>query len=80
MKDAHYFCLYLTENEHFIVEDQLRDLCIEHEWELVYYRQLKDGHWPCYREVKIKGDNNRYIKDLINKLYGDHIKPNPYKE
>ena len=44
MRDELYFCLYLTEGEHFFVEGELEELCQNHNLELLYYRQLKDGH------------------------------------
>ena len=53
--DEIYFCLYLTENEHYIVEDQLREWCTFNSLSMKYYRKLKEGHWSCYREVKIVG-------------------------
>jgi len=80
MKDACYFCLELTENEHFCVEDEISQICKTYGWELVYYRRLKDGHVPMYREVKITGDNIRHINSLIQEKYSDFMKPNPYKE
>lgn len=54
-----YFCLYLTSNEHECVEQEIREFCQSNEgYELVYYRQLKDGHIPMYREVKIRFPEN----------------------
>jgi hypothetical protein len=54
--DETYFCMDLTEGEHFVVEDMLRTFCNENGMELVYYREIKTGHIPCIREVKVRHD------------------------
>lgn len=75
-----YFCLYLTSSEHEIIEWELKKKCEEFGCSMLYYRQLKDGHWPMYREVKIVGSKpqlgqlNRYMED--QKLPPEK---NPYK-
>lgn len=81
MKKEIYFCLYLTENEHFIIENELKNVCNKLNLKLQYYRKLKDGHVPTYREVKIIGDNINKIKKYIkeSKLYL-HITKNPHKD
>lgn len=64
-----YFCLKLSENEHRIIEQELKDLCGKNDLSLVYYRKLKDGHIPMYRELKISGKINRirnYLEEIIN--------------
>ncbi len=73
-----YFCLYLTENEHYIVEDDITDKCREYNCKLIYYRPLKEGHVPCYREVKITGNKPDFnkIKEYIKTLDPE---PNPHK-
>lgn len=43
-----YFCLYLASNEHECVEQEIREFCQSNTgYELVYYRQLKDGYIQC---------------------------------
>jgi hypothetical protein len=49
-----YFCLHLTENEHYLAE--FKEQCDFLGLEVKYYRKLKDGHVPMFREVKIVGD------------------------
>ena len=53
MKSDFYIKLFLTESEHGIIEKKIRDKCKELGWEVSYYRKLKTGHIPCYRECKI---------------------------
>ena len=74
-----YFCLELTESEHYIVEDNIRKT-----WpllEMVYYRQLKEGHVPMIREIKLRGQKaeiqrfKRWAK--LEKLTENVVK-NPY--
>lgn len=89
MNETFYFCLKLTENEHYIVEDEIKAVLDEftNDCNLVYYRKLKDGHVPMIREIKIQGSKSsidffkRWIQNypkpsqaLIN-----HIVKNPYK-
>jgi hypothetical protein len=81
MKNELYFCLKLTENEHYIVEDMLQAKCQELNCKLLYYRKLKDGHVPMYREVKIIGNNINKIKVFLSQeMIEDNIEKNPYKE
>lgn len=54
-----YFCLMLTENEHYIVCDYIKDYCNENGLELRYYRKYKLGHIPMWREVKIIGTRSK---------------------
>lgn len=79
-EDTVYFILNLTENEHYIVEDMIRDSLQESGYgELVYYRQLKQGHIPMRREVKIKFTNKR-VFDML-KDYEKYLEPtNKYEE
>ncbi len=56
--------------------------CQNNNLTLVYYRQLKDGHVPMYREVKVYGfipDIMRFKTWMDTKGYSDHIEHNPYK-
>ena len=61
-----YFCLVLTENEHYIVEDMLKNICLKYDCKLKYYRKLKEGHMPTYREIKIVGKNIGHIKKYMS--------------
>jgi len=46
---------YLTESEHSFAEDEIRKFCVQHKLRFFYYRQLKHGHQPMWREFKIEG-------------------------
>lgn len=52
-----YFCLYLTESEHWCMESTIDKFLKEEcpNTAIVYYRQLKEGHIPMHREVKLIG-------------------------
>jgi len=63
-ENTHYFRLYLTENEHYIVEGYLKDFCQKNNLEFIYYRTLKNGHVPCVREIKVKGERWKIEKFL----------------
>jgi len=52
-KTDYYFTLELTENEHSIVENMIRQECTKRGYEVLYYRKFKNGHVPCQRECKI---------------------------
>jgi hypothetical protein len=67
-----YGCFYLTENEHFIVEDILQKKCDEIGAKLVYYRKLKDGHVPCVREYKIQGAKYM-LYEIINFMQDEKL-------
>jgi len=64
MRNEFYFTLNLTENEHYIVEDMIRDFCSKNSIKVIYYRKFKNGHIPMYRECKIQGDIPKFIKYL----------------
>ena len=51
-----------TENEHHLLQDKLMKYCLENKIELVYYRKLKKGHQPCWREWKVKGHRGAVFK------------------
>lgn len=74
-----YFCLYLTENEHYIVQDQLALKCLCEGWKLMYYRELNEGHVPMYREVKIFGHRSMFERYMNQTGLVDHIRRNPHK-
>jgi hypothetical protein len=79
MSDELYFCLHLTENEHGVVMGELEDLCKNHDLDLLYYRELKEGHIPMYREIKLKG-NIGYVRGYIKKSkLEEHIEHNPHR-
>lgn len=80
--DEIYFCLNLTENEHYIVEDMIRKECNRLDCQLKYYRQLKEGHIPMYREVKVCGTMKQLnsLKKYFHKEYiSDNFEENPHK-
>jgi len=82
MRDESYFCLDLTENEHHIIEGYILDFIERNELdlELVYYRQLKEGHVPCHREVKLRGPDLNYFQRFIDEhSIDDHMVPNPWR-
>lgn len=78
MKNELYFCLNLTENEHGVIEGMLLDLCSD-KLKMNYYRELKDGHIPMYREVKFVGDIGIVRKFIKNNKLEDCIKKNPHR-
>ncbi len=79
--DELYFCLRLTENEHYVVEDEIRQKCEICNCQTIYYRMLKDGHVPLFREIKIQGHkfNLNHVKAFIYHFYKDNITKNPHK-
>lgn len=80
MNDEIYFCLHLTENEHGVIWGELEQLCKDKNLELLYYRELKEGHIPMYREVKLKGDIG-YVRGYIEKeKLEEHIEHNPWRK
>ena len=80
-----YFCLELTEEEHCVVENEILKICLRYNGELKYYRKLKEGHFPCYREVKIvaeKENLNTIVYEITRKenaFLGLSFRNNPYK-
>jgi hypothetical protein len=46
---------YLTELEHELAEDEIRRFCFNNKIKLHYYRKLKHGYQPMWREWKIEG-------------------------
>lgn len=53
--ETFYFCINLTSGEHEIVEHDIEKFIATCDnGKLVYYRQLKDGHIPMFREAKIE--------------------------
>lgn len=76
-----YFCLYLTADEHDIVEEEIRVLTRYFGCKLIYYRCLKEGHVNCYREVKITGPAGKLktIARAITDYLDESIVSNPHK-
>lgn len=80
-----YFCLRLTENEHHIVSWDIQDKCKELDLEFIYCRELKEGHVPLYREVKVSGTRTQIFK-LKNWMRSEgvrldcQVEGNPHKE
>lgn len=82
MNEELYFCMYLTADEHDIVAWEFKSTCDSLGCVLQYYRQLKDGHVPMYREVKVVGtleQINRFKKYLHTNKYDTNIERNPHK-
>lgn len=72
------FCLKLTENEHYIVEDMIQAECDRLGLKLEFYRELEDGHVPMYREVKITG-KTELLNDFFDKEHlADFVEPHPH--
>jgi len=57
-----YCRTYLTENEHFIVHDQIAEYAKKNNVVLQYYRKMKNGHRPMWREFKVSGDRGSLLK------------------
>lgn len=57
-----YARTYLTESEHDFVEDEIRQYCQENEIKFIYYRKIKTGHIPCFREFKVSGTRGQIMK------------------
>ena len=63
----------LTENEHYIVANEIFSWCQQNGCHLVYYRKLKNGHIPMIREVKIASETNLGKFKSFMKQYKDYI-------
>lgn len=77
-----YFCLYLTENEHYCVESAMREEAGVLGLRFHYYRELKDGHVPMHREVKLDGTRGQVgaFKDWMRaEKYDGHVVQNPHR-
>ncbi len=76
MKNDFYFTTYLTENEHSIIENMIRNKCDELGYEVKYYRQFKTGHVPCQRECKIMAEPWKVEKmlDELDITYDNYFK------
>lgn len=76
-----YFCLHLTSTEHNIVQHDLTQECSKLGCKLHYYRQLKDGHIPMYREVKISGEppQVRQVHAYLSKNLRTSLERNPHR-
>lgn len=61
MREDIYFCLDLTEDEHDVINGMLSELCQANGMELAYYREVKTGHIPMIREVKVRFNGKRPI-------------------
>lgn len=53
---------YCTENEHFLLEYEIRKYCKSNDIIIHYYRKIKTGHQPCWREWKVSGDRGKVLK------------------
>lgn len=79
-----YFCLHLSENEHRLTEQDVKEMCRLLGLEFIYYRQLKEGHIPMYREVRLKGTRTRLGKFKTwmcseQAMLEKFVRKNPYK-
>jgi hypothetical protein len=77
-----YFCLHLTESEHGVIEDRFEKFCVDNKLNLIYYRKLKEGHIPMYREIKIAGDQiniNKFKAYCREEHIFDDVEKNPHK-
>ena len=74
VKNELYFTLNLTENEHYIVEDMIREFCKQNGLTVLYYRKLKEGHVPMRRECKVKGDISKLLQFFKDEMIviGNH--------
>ena len=73
IKKELYFCLKLTENEHYVVEEMIRDFCHNNDLELKYYRKCKLHHFPMYREIRIIGKNINLFKKWTKSKESDFL-------
>lgn len=83
MKSEYFFTLYLTENEHYIVEDDFKNYCDKNGLTLLYYREFKTGHKPGHREIKIVGEKtkvNKFKKFLNENNYCPENEYRQFKE
>ena len=78
-----YFCLHSTENEHYVIADELKKKCKEFGLQLIYYRELKEGHIPMCREVKIVGAKlwamENYLRDEKSGPLMNFVMENPHR-
>jgi len=80
--DDLYFCIKLTEAEHQIGAEKLKEACDRAGVKLVFWRKLIDGHVPMFREVKVQGTQPQL--DEIKKFIRDQqwlprIERNPWR-
>lgn len=72
-KNELYFCLKLTESEHWIVNDMVQKFCDENGLILKYYRKCKLHHFPMYREVKVVGKNINIFKKWMKSVESTNL-------
>ncbi len=78
MKSDFFFTTFLTENEHYIVEDMIRSKCKELNIPVLYYRKFKTGHVAMYRECKL-GCSPKIGESIMKNLkikFGNYHKSN----
>jgi hypothetical protein len=69
-KDQFYSQIRATEEEHIVIEDAINEFCMQNpDVKLLYYRKLKKGHVPMYRELKVQG----CVYKFLNFLYDTDI-------
>lgn len=57
-----YARTYLTENEHWIINESIGTYCNLEGLNLHYYRKLKEGHIPMWREFKVSGERGKVLE------------------
>lgn len=85
MKDAYYFVIRLTEGEHEIVSEDIKNYCenTENGVEFKYYRKFKTGHEPMFRECKVRGNRKciaKFKQFLDDNKISDYIHENYWLE
>ena len=66
-----YCKVYSTENEHYIFHDMVLEFCKKNGLTLHYYRELKEGHVPMFREFKVEGPRGAVLK--LKETFKDDI-------
>lgn len=69
MRNELYFLTFLTESEHGFVESDIKEYCANNNLEFVYYRKIKGGHIPMWREVKVRGNVGKFKKWAKEQLF-----------
>lgn len=79
--DELFFTLFLTENEHWIVEDIIKTQAPKFNCQVRYYRKLKQVHVPCYRECKIVGEKSDIFKlsKVLEEEHYIYVNENHYR-
>lgn len=57
-----YFRIRATENEHCTHRQDIDEYSQHHQIIVHYYRKIKTGHQPCWREVKVEGERFELLR------------------